>query len=168
MNKTVDTGNAEKFAAKVKRWASCASATSSKESVVDSSSLFQIADIICGQIEVINALRQDAQGYKRRADHFEERFYAVWKEVIALKSHETPVGYLNKFTGILRNLEQQPGAEKDPTVYAPVYLVSAKPSISKAKLCDWLEDEFDIPDSKRDVLATDFAKYCDCVVKDGD
>ncbi|MFS7304936.1 hypothetical protein [Rahnella inusitata] len=43
-----------------------------------------------------------------------------------------------------------------------------KPVISKEKLCDWLEDNFDIDDSQRDAFANCFAHHCNCIVKDGD
>ncbi|MFS7360333.1 hypothetical protein AB6896_15860 [Rahnella inusitata] len=43
-----------------------------------------------------------------------------------------------------------------------------RPVISKAKLCDWLEDNFDIDDSQRDAFANCFAHHCNCIVKDGD
>ena len=37
--------------------------------------------------------------------------------------------------------------------------------ISKEKLCDWLEDNFDIDDSQRDAFAACFAHCCDCIVQ---
>ena len=37
--------------------------------------------------------------------------------------------------------------------------------ISKEKLCDWLEDNFDIDDSQRDAFAQCFAHHCNCIVK---
>ncbi|QUT14158.1 hypothetical protein [Rahnella inusitata] len=40
-----------------------------------------------------------------------------------------------------------------------------KPVISKEKLCDWLEDNFDIDDSQRDAFAQCFAHHCNCIVK---
>lgn len=40
-----------------------------------------------------------------------------------------------------------------------------KPIISKEKLCDWLEDNFDIDDSQRDAFANCFAHNCECIVK---
>lgn len=40
-----------------------------------------------------------------------------------------------------------------------------KPVISKEKLCDWLEDNFDIDDSQRDAFANCFAHHCNCIVK---
>ena len=43
-----------------------------------------------------------------------------------------------------------------------------KPVISKEKLCDWLEDNFDIDDSQRDAFAQCFAHHCNCIVKKED
>ncbi|QLK60841.1 hypothetical protein GE278_08735 [Enterobacteriaceae bacterium Kacie_13] len=43
-----------------------------------------------------------------------------------------------------------------------------KPIISKEKLCDWLEDNFDIDDSQRDAFANCFAHHCNCIVKKED
>lgn len=43
-----------------------------------------------------------------------------------------------------------------------------KPVITKEKLCDWLEDNFDIDDSQRDAFANCFAHHCNCIVKEGE
>ena len=51
--------------------------------------------------------------------------------------------------------------------YKPVYNRPQKPVISKEKLCDWLEDNFDIDDSQRDAFANCFAHHCNCIVKEG-
>ena len=40
-----------------------------------------------------------------------------------------------------------------------------KPVISKEKLCDWLEDNFDIDDSQRAAFAACFSHCCDCIVQ---
>ena len=45
------------------------------------------------------------------------------------------------------------------------FLAPQKPVISKEKLCDWLEDNFDIDDSQRDAFAQCFAHHCNCIVK---
>ncbi len=50
----------------------------------------------------------------------------------------------------------------------PLFTAPQKPGISKEKLCDWLEDNFDIDDSQRDAFAKCFAHHCNCIVKDGD
>ena len=49
--------------------------------------------------------------------------------------------------------------------YKPVYNRPQKPVISKEKLCDWLEDNFDIDDSQRDAFAACFAHCCDFIVQ---
>lgn len=48
----------------------------------------------------------------------------------------------------------------------PLYARPQKPAISKEKLCDWLEDNFDIDDSQRDAFVACFALACCCEVKD--
>ncbi|MGK3213798.1 hypothetical protein [Enterobacter kobei] len=51
---------------------------------------------------------------------------------IALASLEAePVGYMNRFTGCVFTLEEQPGADADIQVYAPVY--TAPPAPLKTK-----------------------------------
>ncbi|THD55879.1 hypothetical protein ERD95_02400 [Enterobacteriaceae bacterium ML5] len=47
----------------------------------------------------------------------------------------------------------------------PLYDRPQKPVISKEKLCDWLEDNFDIDDSQRAAFAACFAHCCDCIVQ---
>ncbi|THD55930.1 hypothetical protein ERD95_02175 [Enterobacteriaceae bacterium ML5] len=47
----------------------------------------------------------------------------------------------------------------------PLYDRPQKPVISKEKLCDWLEDNFDIDDSQRDAFANCFAHHCNCIVE---
>ena len=49
--------------------------------------------------------------------------------------------------------------------YKPVYERQQKPVISKEKLCDWLEDNFDIDDSQRDAFAQCFSHHCNCIVE---
>ena len=49
-----------------------------------------------------------------------------------------------------------------------LFAVPQKPVISKEKLCDWLEDNFDIDDSQRDAFANCFAHHCNCIVKKED
>ncbi|WLJ48281.1 hypothetical protein AABD57_04245 [Edwardsiella piscicida] len=49
---------------------------------------------------------------------------------IALASLEAvPVAYLNRFTGRSFELEQQPGADKDPDVYIPLYAALPSPVV---------------------------------------
>jgi len=49
-----------------------------------------------------------------------------------------------------------------------LFATPQKPVISKEKLCDWLEDNFDIDDSQRDAFANCFAHHCNCIVKKED
>ncbi|MBB6116056.1 hypothetical protein F4826_002980 [Rahnella inusitata] len=48
---------------------------------------------------------------------------------------------------------------------ATIEAAPQKPVISKEKLCDWLEDNFDIDDSQRAAFAACFAHCCDCIVQ---
>lgn len=52
-----------------------------------------------------------------------------------------------------------------PIPQATLEATPQKPVISKEKLCDWLEDNFDIDDSQRDAFAQCFAHHCNCIVK---
>lgn len=51
------------------------------------------------------------------------------------------------------------------TVWMHLSSAPPKPVISKEKLCDWLEDNFDIDDSQRAAFAACFAHCCDCIVQ---
>ena len=56
---------------------------------------------------------------------------------IALASLEAePVGYMNRFTGRVFTLEEQPGADTDAQVYVPLY--TASPAQANAEPLDWL------------------------------
>lgn len=60
---------------------------------------------------------------------------------IALASLEAvPVAYLNRFTGRSFELEQQPGADKDPGVYIPLYAALPSPVLS-AEICNGIKAE---------------------------
>lgn len=56
-----------------------------------------------------------------------------------VKGAPVPVGYRNKFTGMIWNLEHQLGAETDPLVYEPVYLTAPqKPaSLPVGEIVTW-------------------------------
>ncbi|STD30407.1 Uncharacterised protein [Edwardsiella tarda] len=69
---------------------------------------------------------------------------------IALAALEAePVAYLNRFTGRSFELEQQPGADKDPTVYIPLYTAPIAPVLPDGYVLVPIEptmamlDEFD-------------------------
>ena len=53
----------------------------------------------------------------------------------------------------------------DPRRQIMLFDSQQKPVISKEKLCDWLEDNFDIDDSQRAAFAACFAHCCDCIVQ---
>lgn len=140
----------------------------------------------------LEAERQRADGASFRENHLNEMLNDKLQqnsdlrlELAALKGEQVPDGYVKvpakaniamiRAGGkAAREYMEEYGGNSPQVIYqamiaaAPLHTAPQKPVISKEKLCDWLEDEFDIPDSKRDVLATDFAKCCECVVKDGD
>ncbi|ELY2645585.1 DUF551 domain-containing protein [Cronobacter sakazakii] len=47
--------------------------------------------------------------------------------VLALRERAEPIVYMNRFTGRAFELEQQPGADKDPDVYIPLYTAPPAP-----------------------------------------
>ncbi|EKY1980656.1 hypothetical protein QU216_000972 [Cronobacter sakazakii] len=49
--------------------------------------------------------------------------------VLALRERAEPVVYMNRFTGRAFELEQQPGADKDPDVYIPLYAAPPAPVV---------------------------------------
>ncbi|EOC3069255.1 hypothetical protein ABUP50_001746 [Cronobacter malonaticus] len=49
----------------------------------------------------------------------------------ALRERAEPVVYMNRFTGRAFELEQQPGADKDPDVYIPLYAAPPAPVVPK-------------------------------------
>lgn len=67
-----------------------------------------------------------------------------WQELarIALASLEAePVGYMNRFTGRVFTLEEQPGADTDAQVYVPVY--TAPPATVSVPAAMEMDDDFD-------------------------
>ncbi len=95
------------------------------------------------------------------------------KEFDSLKADQVPVGWV-KVTAdkalswdsvdpiYLAGSNAPVGWRSD---YKPVYNRPQKPVISKEKLCDWLEDNFDINDSQRAAFAACFSHCCDCIVQ---
>ncbi len=47
--------------------------------------------------------------------------------LMALRERAEPIVYMNRFTGRAFELEQQPGADKDPDVYIPLYTAPPAP-----------------------------------------
>ncbi|MHA0939380.1 hypothetical protein, partial [Enterobacter kobei] len=61
---------------------------------------------------------------------------------IALASLEAePVGYMNRFTGRVFTLEEQPGADTDAQVYVPLY--TAPPAPVSVPAAMEMDDDFD-------------------------
>ena len=95
------------------------------------------------------------------------------KELIALreaqKGEQVPVVWLNDAHLARGHIEGEAGEEDAGPgmipVYREKYFPPQKSVISKEKLCDWLEDNFDIDDSQRDAFANCFAHHCNCIVK---
>ncbi|ELY2791070.1 hypothetical protein SMZ60_002266 [Cronobacter sakazakii] len=54
---------------------------------------------------------------------------AMARELLALRERAEPVVYMNRFTGRAFELEQQPGADKDPDVYIPLYAAPPAPVV---------------------------------------
>ncbi|HDI3023782.1 TPA: hypothetical protein PL523_004346 [Cronobacter turicensis] len=78
--------------------------------------------------ELIKEINERIGGLDVR-DDIERRAYEI-----ALASLEAePFVYMNRFTGRAFELEQQPGADKDPAVYLPLYTVSPVPVVSDDK-----------------------------------
>ncbi|MFS7307160.1 hypothetical protein [Rahnella inusitata] len=91
---------------------------------------------------------------------------------IQLKGDQVPVAWLNDAHLARGHIEGEAGeVDAGPgmiPVYREKYFPPQKPVISKEKLCDWLEDNFDIDDSQRDAFANCFAHHCNCIVKKED
>ncbi|WP_431296522.1 hypothetical protein [Rahnella sp. PAMC 25559] len=87
----------------------------------------------------------------------------------ALKGDQVPVAWLNDAHLARGHIEGEAGEEDAGPgmipVYREKYLPPQKPVISKEKLCDWLEDNFDIDDIQRDAFAACFGHCCDCIVQ---
>ncbi|ELQ6021909.1 hypothetical protein R2217_000791 [Cronobacter turicensis] len=57
--------------------------------------------------------------------------------VLALRERAEPFVYMNRFTGRTFELEQQPGADKDPAVYLPLY--TAPPALVVPTFEEWCQ-----------------------------
>ncbi|MEH3404134.1 hypothetical protein POV92_11630 [Enterobacter roggenkampii] len=82
---------------------------------------------------------------KKAREHFSEKITPkVVLELarIALASLEAePVGYMNRFTGRVFTLEEQPGADTDAQVYVPLY--TAPPAPVSVPAAMEMDDDFD-------------------------
>ena len=134
------------------------------------SRLFEAERFIEKVIGLLEAERQRAddrakENYRNKCDvdNCMETIANLEAELAALKGEQVPVGIVRKVQqGLHVTLYQSipEGTE--------LFTAHQKPVISKEKLCDWLEDNFDIDDSQRDAFANCFAHHGNCIVKDGD
>lgn len=91
------------------------------------------------------------------------------KEFDALKGDQVPYAWVRISQNGTRNYTSfSPRPRKGNGEAIPLFTAHQKPVISKEKLCDWLEDNFDIDDSQRDAFAKCFAHHCNCIVKKED
>ncbi|MFS7253819.1 hypothetical protein AB6869_24970 [Rahnella rivi] len=106
-----------------------------------------------------------------------ERFVRLIDETIAireLKGEQVPFRYMAEWSSQYGGMEydysevrsemDEVAAEHDGSVIE-LFTAPQKPFISKEKLCDWLEDNFDIDDSQRAAFAACFSHCCDCIVQ---
>ena len=128
-------------------------------------------------IDLLEAERQRADDAQRAGDNarssrdlhhkvsagLNERLIKAEAELAELKAEQVPVGIVRKVQQGLHVTLYQSIPEGTELFTAP-----QKPVISKEKLCDWLEDNFDIDDSQRDAFANCFAHHCNCIVKEGE
>ena len=136
-----------------------------------------------GELEQsLNVANAATQAWKQRANAAEASVGVLEgtiarKEFDALKGEQVPVSnpvlaYADSYRamarrgsdfvpiwGVITDLERN---------IAPLFTAQQSPVISKEKLCDWLEDNFDIDDSQRDAFANCFAHHCNCIVKGGE
>ncbi len=118
----------------------------------------QRADLATRQNEGIN------NNLRRRAVRAEAK-------LAALKGDQDPVCFVSD--EVMSKLSRRescygfmlPELDTNDRFNTPLFTAQQKPVISKEKLCDWLEDNFDIDDSQRDAFAQCFARHCNCIVK---
>ena len=123
-----------------------------------------------GELEQsLNVANAATQAWKQRAKAAEASVGVLEgiiarKEFDSQKGEQAPYGFIdpNAETG---GMWVKNRAREGDQFAAPIFTVPQKPIISKEKLCDWLEDNFDIDDSQRDAFAQCFAHNCECVVK---
>ncbi len=78
------------------------------------------------QERITNLLEFNSEGSDCQANAEQWEVHKLAR--IALASLEAePVGYMNKFTGCVFTLEEQPGADTDAQVYVPVYTAPPAP-----------------------------------------
>lgn len=92
-----------------------------------------------GLVEALEAAEQNSDGVAGMAEHYEttismlrsriaelEASHSKLRETLAAMDVE-PIVYMNRFTGRAFELEEQPGVDKDPAVYMPLYAAPPAP-----------------------------------------
>ena len=130
-------------------------------------------------LDQLEAERQRAAGSEEelhkalhREKTAERKLLAAQGEIAELKGEQVPFGYVEHQAAVkvvkgetrFAALTMEPKGDK----CLPLFTALQSPVISKEKLCDWLEDNFDIDDSQRDAFAQCFAHHCNCIVKKED
>ena len=115
-------------------------------------------------IKLLEAERQHREAAKAKVGVLEG--IIARKEFDALKGDQVPYAWVRISQNGTRNYTSfSPRPRKGNGDAIPLFTAPSKPVISKEKLCDWLEDNFDIDDSQRDAFANCFAHHCNCIVK---
>ncbi|EBD5463586.1 hypothetical protein FZT20_10970 [Salmonella enterica] len=65
----------------------------------------------------------------REYSHHEAIFALVTELQERRKTEAEPIGYMNRFTGRVFSLDEQPGADTDTAVYLPVYTAPPAPVV---------------------------------------
>ena len=116
------------------------------------------------QISLLEAERQHREAAKAKVGVLEG--IIARKEFDALKGDQVPYAWVRISQNGTRNYTSfSPRPRKGNGEAIPLFTAHQKPVVSKEKLCDWLEDNFDIDDSQRDAFANCFAHHCNCIVK---
>ena len=103
----------------------------------------------------------------------ERKLLAAQGEIAALKGDQVPVITCYSCRKVMTRDEHAEAdgfcphcdVEIELDEDGELFTAPQKTCISKEKLCDWLEDNFDIDDSQRDAFANCFAHHCNCIVK---
>lgn len=132
----------------------------------------QVTDAVSGLLhtaEQLEAERQRADNWSVSFENERLRADKLAAHIETLKGEQVPVAWLNDAHLARGHIEGEAGEEDAGPgmipVYREKYFPPQKSVISKEKLCDWLEDNFDIDDSQRDAFANCFANHCNCIVK---
>ncbi|EEH1481189.1 hypothetical protein GXR56_002846 [Salmonella enterica] len=78
--------------------------------------------------EAMISLKTTSRDYHDYSHH--EAIYALVTELQERRKTEAePIGYMNRFTGRVFSLDEQPGADTDTAVYLPVYTAPPAPVV---------------------------------------